>query len=353
MTALSHQERLLGCLIGTAVGDALLLPYEGLSAARIAKRYPSPLRHRFIGGRGMLSDDTEHTIFVAQSWLRCAGDTERFSRSLAWRFRWWILCLPAGLGAATLKACCRLWLGRSPHGSGTYSAGNGAAMRSALLGILERDNPHQRAALVRASTVITHRDPRAYVGALAIAECTAWISQGRLGCKDSNDLSDLWARLQACAGEDQEWQAHLILVQTALKDQRDVPWLAERMDCSRGITGYVYHTVPAAIFVWLRYRGSGEAALSALAQAGGDTDTVGAIAGALLGTDTGEASFPTPWIQGICDAPLGLPYVRRVAEALSRPELPVPAWAWWAYPFRSLFFLMWVILWGFRRLLPW
>jgi ADP-ribosylglycohydrolase len=62
--------RIHGLLIGTAVGDALGLPAEGLCRRRILRLYQGHWRHRLVFGRGMISDDTEHTIFVAQCLLR-------------------------------------------------------------------------------------------------------------------------------------------------------------------------------------------------------------------------------------------------------------------------------------------
>ena len=47
-------------LLGTAVGDALGLPYEGLTPERGQKLIGYPDRFRFLPGRGMVSDDTEH-----------------------------------------------------------------------------------------------------------------------------------------------------------------------------------------------------------------------------------------------------------------------------------------------------
>jgi ADP-ribosyl-[dinitrogen reductase] hydrolase len=58
-----------GCLIGTAVGDALGLPYEGMSLRRAAKMPGPPTRFRFLFGRGMVSDDTEHTVLIAASMI--------------------------------------------------------------------------------------------------------------------------------------------------------------------------------------------------------------------------------------------------------------------------------------------
>jgi ADP-ribosylglycohydrolase len=86
---------IIGCLLGTAVGDALGLPYEGLAKRKI--KLPID-RHRFLFGRGMVSDDTEHTCMVAQSLIVSAGDERIFAKALAWRLRFWLLLLPAGIG---------------------------------------------------------------------------------------------------------------------------------------------------------------------------------------------------------------------------------------------------------------
>src|ERR1017187_4780675 len=104
-------DRLAGILLGTAVGDALGLPAEGLSPRRRQRLMPGPWQHRLLFGRGMVSDDTEHTLFVAQSLLRNPDDVDAFQRRLAWHLRWWFAGLPAGIGMATAKACVKLWLG--------------------------------------------------------------------------------------------------------------------------------------------------------------------------------------------------------------------------------------------------
>ncbi len=82
----------------------------------------------------MISDDTEHTCMVAQSLIESGDDIEAFAKQFASRLRWWILALPAGVGKATARSCIKLWLGIRPSKSGVYSAGNGPAMRAAILG---------------------------------------------------------------------------------------------------------------------------------------------------------------------------------------------------------------------------
>ena len=67
------RDRFRGVLLGTAVGDALGLPAEGLSRARVERMFRGRWRHRLVGRRGMISDDTEHTVFVAQCLLAQVG----------------------------------------------------------------------------------------------------------------------------------------------------------------------------------------------------------------------------------------------------------------------------------------
>ena len=98
---------LQGCLIGTAVGDSLGLPMEGLSRKRIAKRFNKSLRQCLIGSWGMCSDDTEHAFFVAQALLSSKGDSKQFRQSCL-KLRWWFAAIPAGIGLATARACFAL-----------------------------------------------------------------------------------------------------------------------------------------------------------------------------------------------------------------------------------------------------
>jgi len=88
----------------------------------------------------MTSDDTEHLVLTAQSLLRNPNSLESFTRDLARRLRWWLLSTPAGGGRATITSCFKLLVGFGPHRCGVFSAGNGPAMRSGVLGLcLHRD----------------------------------------------------------------------------------------------------------------------------------------------------------------------------------------------------------------------
>ena len=113
--------------------------------------------------RGLVSDDTDHHVFVAQALLVARGDVDAFRRELTRRLRLWLICLPAGIGSATLRGLLRAWLGL--RHSGVHSAGNGPSMRSALLGCMFAGDAAARRAHVAAATSITHLDPRAFAGA--------------------------------------------------------------------------------------------------------------------------------------------------------------------------------------------
>lgn len=80
MSPSMRHDRIVGCILGTAVGDALGLPYEGVSPKRAAKLLGSPDRYRFFFRWGMISDDTEHTCMVAQSLIDARGDVPKIHR---------------------------------------------------------------------------------------------------------------------------------------------------------------------------------------------------------------------------------------------------------------------------------
>jgi len=163
------KDAIIGCILGTAVGDSLGLPYEGLGPGRGRRLFGPPDRHRLLFGRGMVSDDTEHTCFVTRALIDSRLDPALFSRLLARSLRWWLVLLPAGVGFATLRSILKLWVGFPPEKSGVFSAGNGPAMRSPLLGLVFADNAEMVKDFVRRATKITHSDPKAFQGALAAA----------------------------------------------------------------------------------------------------------------------------------------------------------------------------------------
>src|SRR5262245_59370239 len=111
LDSIDVQIRLEGLLLGTAIGDALGLPAATLSPGAIRPLCHGNWKMRFLLGKGMISDETEHTLMVAQALLSEHGDAHKFQRLLARKFRWWFAALPGGVGLATAKPCLKLWIG--------------------------------------------------------------------------------------------------------------------------------------------------------------------------------------------------------------------------------------------------
>ena len=86
---MNHAEAILGSILGCAVGDAIGLPYEALPKRRGVRLLGEPDRHRFLFGRGMVSDDTEHTWMAGQALCEHPADPDGFARAFARRLRWW------------------------------------------------------------------------------------------------------------------------------------------------------------------------------------------------------------------------------------------------------------------------
>jgi ADP-ribosylglycohydrolase len=352
---MADKERaLIGCLLGTAVGDSLGLPYEGMSGSRGGRMFPDWDRFHFLPGFGMVSDDTEHACFTAQAIIRSKGDPERFEKELARSLRWWLLGLPAGIGFATLRSIMRLWTGVPPAKSGVFSAGNGPAMRSPLLGAAFGDDPDRLKDRVLRSTRMTHRDPKAYAGALAVAVAAHLSASGRE--TGPGDFLDAVTPYLA-GGPADELPELLAGACASAEKQEPVGSFAGSLGSKRGISGYMYHTVPCVIQVWLRYQRDYRGGIREIITAGGDTDTTAAILGGLIGAGVGREGIPAGLLSRIIEWPRSIGWMERLAAAAGRTlegeaNTDVPGYLVPGIAARNTAFTAIMLLHGLRRLLP-
>ncbi|MEZ5326789.1 MAG: ADP-ribosylglycohydrolase family protein [Verrucomicrobiales bacterium] len=340
-------DSVLGCLLGGAVGDAAGLPTERLSRKRIERLYGAvPVRHRFLFGRGMFSDDTEHTVMVALALLRHPRDPVAFQRALSWSLRWWLLAIPAAVGMATAKAILRLWVGVPVSKSGVHSAGNGPAMRSAIIGVALVDDQSAREEFARLSCRLTHTDQRAEEAASLVAEAAS-LAAKRCGTEIALE------RLQAMV-HSAEMRAHFEHMERALRKGRSVSEFAKDIGCGERVSGFAPHSVAVAIFAWLRHRQDFPSVLSAVISCGGDTDTVAAIACGICGAEVGEQGIPAHLVLRICDWPLSVSFLRKVAASFTSRANPseLPRLLWPFLVLRNIVFLLVVLFHGVRRLFP-
>ena len=359
---MTREESIVGCLLGTAVGDALGLACEGLSKQRQAKMFPDIARYHFVFGKGMVSDDTEHTCMVAQALLVAAGDREIFIRSLAWRFRWWLLGLPAGIGFATLRAILKLWLGFPGTRSGVFSAGNGPAMRSALLGVCYGEHAEQLCAFVHAATRMTHTDPKAELGALAVA-----LAAHMAGTHAGKSISahEYCRRFEQLLKEshpslEKECIEFFRLIEGVCKSiakGESTERFAETLGLHHGVSGYINHTLPVVLHAWVSHQHDFRDAVLSVIHCGGDTDTTAAIVGAITGAGVGKEGIPQDWLDNLWEWPRSTNWLERLGTHLEhglqtkrkQKALRLPLAGILA---RNLVFLLLVLSHGLRRAFP-
>ena len=338
------EQAYTGCLLGAAVGDALGLPREGLSARAAERLFGPEIRHALVFGRGMVSDDTEHAAMTALSMITSSDTPEAFGRALARRLRWWVLALPAGVGLATARSCMRLWLGRPPSASGVYSAGNGPMMRAPIIGLHFAEDPGRMREFVGVSTRITHTDPRAEQAAQIVALAVSYTLRHPAAEPSGADVIAEARELVPDLGDE---------LRQILDRALDPAPLTEHWPA--GPTGYCCDTLLAVLHSWLRVPQSFRSAMQTVLCLGGDADTTGAVLGGILGANLGAQAIPAQWLAAVREWPCSMRWLTEVAQALADTRSDVgqrpPRCFWPAVPGRNLLFLLVVLSHGVYRLM--
>jgi ADP-ribosylglycohydrolase len=298
------RDRFHGCLLGCAVGDALGAPFEGYWDHQLPRRAALLRGFAEVEGypRGQYTDDTQLTLATIESVVR-RGDLEPddVARSIASLWRHDSVVGPGGActRAATTFLRTRDWM---TCGAPVGQAGNGAAMRTAALGLFFLRDPERLPAAVADISRITHHDPRSVAGGIAIAKAAQLLATGEhseaIGfCGEiaaamrpyDTTFSDLVEELPSRVEEDREAALHAIA------------WAGSpRPEFSRPvITPFVVPTVLAALWSILRKPNSWAGAVAEAIGLGGDVDTLGAIVGALVGVRLGATAIPSQLASGV------------------------------------------------------
>ena len=123
------------------------------------------------------------------------------------------------------------------------------------------------------------------------------------------------------------------------------------------MSGYIYHTVPVALFAFFRHADDYRAAIPAVVRCGGDTDTVAAITGGLIGTRVGKAGIPAEWRTRYRDWPWSVRRIERLAARVAGRGVPSELLLLKVFGpvlrlARNAFFFLVVLAHIVRRLLP-
>jgi ADP-ribosylglycohydrolase len=327
-------DRASGCLLGMAVGDALGAPLEGLSAQQVRSHYQTvsdyvdgarawkkkPHRWRMPG---LYSDDTQQALALAD----CLIDAGRIDPTrLADTYR--AMATPRGayLGAhrgigSSFKQVLQEWeAGLTPYQTGSTSAGIGAAMRIAPLGLYFAQAGDDLVPAVLDASLLTHRDVRSLAGAVAVAAAVARLARGEprepsLLFKLAADVARAEDRIAEAHAPDVVGAAahrHAVSVAIAkaesvleMSRERAFDRLVEEANrhgaeplCRRPTMGFPPALIPACLYLLFATE-TFEEALVEVVNLGGDADTAGAILGALAGAHYGLAAIPARWLDGL------------------------------------------------------
>jgi poly(ADP-ribose) glycohydrolase ARH3 len=283
-------------MLGTFVGDALGMPFEGSPAESIPEHLEM-VEARL--GRGTYTDDTEMMIALAES-LLAHGSVNEGELAKAFLDG----CNPErGYGRGTLEVFAH-WregvgvkeaAGRLFGGEG--SLGNGAAMRVAPVAVLFADSYEEVQSQAQRSAWVTHAHPTAIDAAVVQATAVAAALRG-------DDI----LRVAQAAARTPALSEKLARAEELLTGPADPLETAEVL----GSTSLGYESVPTAIFAAVS-RDQFEQAVTFAVRCGGDTDTLGAMAGAIAGAVGGRGSIPSEWLETLEEGERGRSYVERLA----------------------------------------
>ena len=307
-------SRAHGALAGLALGDALGMPTQAMSPEQIRSVYgritglvDGDASQPYAPGMpaGSVTDDTEQALLIASLLLRgrasssgrVALNAVEFAHALlAWEdsmIRRGSLDL---LGPSTKAALERVRAGEDPLTVGGEGTTNGAAMRVTPIGIaVSTEDPEAFAEAVWSSCRVTHATRQGFQSAALVA---ATVSMGIDAARSpSLDLrSLLWKALtyvESLPARGAWTPEPDVVAATRRAMQLAANPASSSLEClveQVGTSVASAHAIPMA-FALLARDPSPRALLDA-ANLGGDTDTIGAIAGAILGAAFGVEVLP-------------------------------------------------------------
>ena len=290
-------DRARGAMLGVAVGNLLGLPVEGRSRRRIQELYPAGVRD--IDPAEMhrpMDDDPAQAVELAEALLAGGGLMQRFAaRLVTWR-----RVNGRGMGRFTRQSIAQL-ADRVPPSVASYAvfrarggtASNGGIMRCVPVAVARRCQPEW---LIRDSAdacAVSHYAPACQWSCVIINSVVAVLLRGNVP-----DLKRLLAaaRADGCPDLLASGQAGGIPtgMLAAAASGKPCPPDLHWMRGNRGPNGHTVLTLQAGLWAATTPLNF-EDALVALVNEGGDADTNGALAGAVLGARYGASSIPLRW----------------------------------------------------------
>ena len=305
------ESQFVGSIVGLAVGDAIGYPAEfrrrdqllaeigpeGITDFIALKdsRFSRPLFAGTDHPPGTFTDDTQMTIAVGESLLHGSEhDLDQLMVEMGRRFVSWSRSdnNNRAPGATCMEGCATLSLEVHWRDAGVAeSKGCGSAMRVAPIGLYYKDLD-QVSDVARASSLLTHGHAAALEGAAAAAIMVAMALTGAEPerifhevdarcCDSSPDFRATWSKIpELLANPPAE-----TLAQGGLGEG----WVAEE-------------AVASAMYCFWRFPDDYKQAILTAINTDGDSDSIGAITGSVMGARLGVESIPNSWRQAVEDS---------------------------------------------------
>jgi ADP-ribosyl-[dinitrogen reductase] hydrolase len=334
MPHVSRLDRIRGCMLGMAVGDALGAPLEGLSAQQIRAHYGRVTD--YVDGsqawkkkqyrwrlEGLYTDDTQQALVLADVLLELERiDPDRVAELYLG------LLTPRGsfsgahrrIGRSFRYVLAALERGDAPQWVGQPSAGIGAAMRIAPVPLYFGDDAERMFNSVMAASLMTHRDIRSISGALFVSHVIRRLLSGQPRtpslllwaasdvARDTQRIvaeyphyvlnTDVYGASLARAAAHAESLFELPRDRALAALAQEANRHGARPACKCPTMGFPPACIPTCLYVLL-CADSLENAVTEIINLGGDTDTTGAILGAMAGACFGVDAIPRRWLDNL------------------------------------------------------
>lgn len=317
---MERSQRIAGCLIGGAIGDALGWPVEFLSSSAIRKNYGEngiTDLDKKDNAKAEFTDDTQMSLFTVDGVLRYLSTLKQSDKPAdfaaimhASYLRWlytqqtarsedqtlldgWLYARPElhvrrAPGSTCLSALNERWIA-SVNDPINPSKGCGAVMRAAPIGLVfDAEEAFVKGMIAGA---ITHGHPSGYLSSAALARIIAELMRGE---SLSHALGTTMERLKHESGHEE-----CLLYLKKAYELADAEIEPTRAIEALGLGWVGEEALAIAVYCALKYADDGRKALLLAVNHDGDSDSTGAICGNLLGAWKGLQFFPPDWIDTV------------------------------------------------------
>ncbi|MFN3191865.1 MAG: ADP-ribosylglycohydrolase family protein [Aureliella sp.] len=306
-----RKKHIHGGLLGIAIGESLAYSRRGLGSRQGLRLYGRPGQYSFLPRIGVYGEQTRLALLYSQALLNSRNEMSNLRPAFRWRLGWYLLSLPPGTKAATLRSAAKCWLRKLKIDTSTKAVDCSTMSRSILSGSIMHGTGHRITRWAEEITRLTHSSPlvldaNRVLAVFAGIACTApeetefgGVLQAAIEVSEERELREALQRLEP----------HLKAGSTPGKVMKSMGW-----------DKVADHPVPACVmgsYCWLRYPKNFLRSTLAATRLGGAVDATAVVAGGLSGTHLGEKALPKQLKESLACGPHDAEWIQGVADRFS------------------------------------